>query len=54
MAKVKTSFSLTQEGKDKLAMLASRMGLSQSGVIETLVRERVRRELERFRINKDH
>lgn len=42
--KLKTSFSLSAECKRLLRLLSERFGISQTGTIEMLVREKARTE----------
>lgn len=42
--KIKTSFSLSVECKRLIVLLSERLGISQTSVIEMLVREKSRRE----------
>jgi hypothetical protein len=42
--KVTSNHRLTPEGKRLLVLLAERLGLDQTGVIETLIREKARAE----------
>ena len=44
MKKRSTSMWLSDEAKRLLALLAERMGVSQSDVLELLIREKARRE----------
>lgn len=44
--KKRTSHSISDEGKELLRQLAAKMGLSQAGVIEVLIREEARRNQE--------
>lgn len=39
MSKTKTSFTLTDEAKRLLELLAKQLGISQTGVIEIAIRE---------------
>ncbi len=41
--KLPTSIRLSAEAKRLLALLADKMGLSQAGVLETLIREKAKR-----------
>jgi len=40
MSKIKTSFTLTDEAKRLLELLAKQLGISQSNILEILIRER--------------
>lgn len=42
--KLGTSFRLSAESRNLLALLADHLGVSQAGVLEMLIRERARRE----------
>jgi len=42
MSKRSTSIWLSDEGKRLLALLAQRMGVSQSSVLELLIREKIK------------
>jgi DNA-binding PadR family transcriptional regulator len=42
--KTKTSFSLTEKAQALLGKLAEEFGMSQSAVLEMLIRERARKE----------
>jgi len=44
MDKTKTSFTLSDEAKDLLQQLSAKMGISQTAVIETIIREKAKRE----------
>ena len=40
MSKVKTSFTLTEEAKRLLEVLAKQLGISQSNLLELIIREK--------------
>jgi hypothetical protein len=44
MSKGRTSFNLTDEANRLLTSLATRMGLTRTGAIETLIRDSAERE----------
>lgn len=44
MEKQPTTFRLTDKAKDLLARLAEELGMSQGAVLESLIREKARKE----------
>ncbi|NDJ59819.1 MAG: ribbon-helix-helix protein, CopG family [Chloroflexi bacterium] len=42
--KKKTSYSLSEEAKRLLALLAEKLGVSQTAVLEILIREKAKQE----------
>lgn len=44
MSKRSTSIWLSEDGKRLLALLAQKLGISQSAVLEILIREKAKRE----------
>lgn len=44
MSKGRTSFNISEEGNQLLTSLASRMGLTRTGTLESLIRAQAERE----------